>query len=264
MKVQFQKYQGAGNDFIMIDNHSLTLSKSNKKLISWLCDRKFGIGADGVIFIQPSDKVDFEMVYFNADGKIGSMCGNGARCTVIFAKKLDIFSGNITKFAAFDGVHEGVLLDNGNVKVTMADVKKVKEADGHYILNTGSPHYVAFTKKLDKVKVRKQGKAIRYSKPYAKEGINVNFVELNNKNIFMRTYERGVEDETLACGTGTVAVAIAVALKKKNKEVNQSYPIYALGGDLIVSFSRNNNAFTNVWLEGPAEYVFDGELEIPG
>src|SRR5277367_3748440 len=141
MKVQFQKYQGAGNDFVMIDNRNLTLSKSNKKLIAWLCDRKFGVVAYGVICIQPSDNVDFEMVYFNADGKIGSMCGNGARCTVIFAKKLDIFSGNTTKFAAFDGVHEAAILDNDRIKVSMGDVKKVKELDGNYIMNTGSPHY---------------------------------------------------------------------------------------------------------------------------
>lgn len=263
MKIHFHKYQGAGNDFIMIDNRDENLSATDEKSIRFLCNRKFGIGADGLIFIQNSKLADFEMVYFNSNGKIGSMCGNGARCTVAYAARLDIVKGMQTNFYAYDGIHKGIIEKSGRVKVTMADVKKVEVKAGHYILDTGSPHYVRFVKELSKVNVKEEGRKIRCNKIYKEKGINVNFAELKKDGeISMRTYERGVEKETLSCGTGTVAVAIAVSLKKKSMESHQSYPIRATGGELNVSFERVKTVFKNIWLEGPTEKVFEGELEV--
>ncbi len=263
MKIQFHKYQGAGNDFVMIDNRDENLSATDEKSIRLLCNRKFGIGADGLIFIQNSDHADFEMVYFNSNGKIGSMCGNGARCTVLYAARLDIVKGMQTSFFAYDGIHKGIIEKSGRVKVTMSDVKKVEVKAGRYILDTGSPHYVTFVKDISDVNVKEEGRKIRYNKTFKEKGINVNFVELDKDGkISMRTYERGVENETLSCGTGTVAVAIAVSLKRKNKNTEQSYPIQATGGELNVSFEKVRNTFKNIWLEGPVEKVFEGEMDI--
>lgn len=263
MKIQFHKYQGAGNDFVMIDNRDENLSTTDEKSIRFLCNRKFGIGADGLIFIQNSDKADFEMVYFNSNGKIGSMCGNGARCAVMYAARLDIVKGMQTTFYAYDGIHKGIIEKSGRVKVTMGDVKKVEVKAGRYILDTGSPHYVTFVKDISEINVKEEGRKIRYNKIYKEKGINVNFAELSKEgDITMRTYERGVEKETLSCGTGTVAVAIAVSLKKKNNQPEQSYMIQATGGTLNVSFEKIKSTFKNIWLEGPAEKVFEGELEV--
>jgi len=263
MKIQFHKYQGAGNDFVMIDNRDENLSATDEKSIRFLCNRKFGIGADGLIFIQNSDKADFEMVYFNSNGKIGSMCGNGARCAVMYAARLDIVKGMQTTFYAYDGIHKGIIEKSGRVKVTMGDVKKIEVKAGRYILDTGSPHYVTFVKDISEINVKEEGRKIRYNKTYKEKGINVNFAELSKEgDIAMRTYERGVEKETLSCGTGTVAVAIAVSLKKKNNQPEQSYTIQATGGTLNVSFEKVKTIFKNIWLEGPAEKVFEGELEV--
>ena len=255
--MKFYKYQGAGNDFVMIDNRDLKLSKSDNKLIEKLCDRRFGIGGDGLIFIQNHPDYDFEMVYFNADGFGSSMCGNGGRCAVAFAKKLGIINTK-TRFLAIDGEHEATIEKDDWVELKMSDVDVVEINDNHFVLNTGSPHYVTFVKDLDEIDVFNQGRAIRYNDRFNEKGINVNFVENVENGISVATYERGVEDETLACGTGVTACAIANWIKNKTLT---NIPIKAKGGDLSVRFEPNeNNQFKNIWLCGGATYVFKGEI----
>ena len=217
MTVNFYKYQGTGNDFIMIDNRHPVISKNQTELIARLCDRKFGIGADGLILLQEKKSVDFEMVYFNSDGRESSMCGNGGRCLIKFAKDLGIIS-NQCEFAAIDGLHEGHILKDGTVSLKMGDVKGIENFYDDFILNTGSPHYVVLTKGVADINIVEHAKKIRCSEKFAKDGININFVESKgNHKLFVRTYERGVEDETLSCGTGVVASALAFASHSGNK-----------------------------------------------
>lgn len=259
MEIHFHKYQGAGNDFIMVDNRSLVFPKNNIELIHKLCDRRFGIGADGLILLEPSEKQDFTMVYFNADGKEGSMCGNGGRCIVAFAKKLDIIK-NETTFEATDGLHFAKI-ENDLVNLQMADVENIEIYDTHTFLNTGSPHHVNFCEAISNLNVAEMGSKIRYGSPYFEEGTNVNFVEQISGNSFkVRTYERGVEDETLACGTGVTAVAIAA--NKTNKTSEEKIYIEVLGGKLEVSFKKVGNSYKNVFLKGPAQFVFEGKITV--
>jgi len=263
MKILFEKYHGAGNDFILIDNRKGNFFFTQEK-IALLCHRRFGIGADGLIMIESKKDFDFEMKYFNADGGLGSMCGNGGRCAVKFAVKNDIIgpSAKSSKFMAVDGVHEAIFTGENSVKLSMLPVSGIEKKDGAYILNTGSPHFVKFVDDVAAIDVVGEGRKIRNSEPFSKEGINVNFVAVNGDVINMRTYERGVEDETLSCGTGTVAAAIAYGIMKN--EMNQlEYEINALGGVLKVYFNRKNeNTFDDVWLEGPVAFVFEGSIEI--
>lgn len=259
MEIHFHKYQGAGNDFIMVDNRSLVFPKNNIELIHKLCDRRFGIGADGLILLEPSEKQDFTMVYFNADGKEGSMCGNGGRCIVAFAKKLQIIK-NETTFEAADGLHSAKI-ENDLVNLQMADVENIEIYDTHTFLNTGSPHHVSFCDAISNLNVAEMGSKIRYGAPYFEEGTNVNFVEQISGNSFkVRTYERGVEDETLACGTGVTAVAIAA--NKTNKTSEEKIYIEVLGGKLEVSFKKEGNSYKNVFLKGPAQFVFIGKITV--
>lgn len=259
MEIHFFKYQGAGNDFIMVDNRSRVFPKNNVSLIHKLCDRRFGIGADGLILLEPSEKHDFTMVYFNADGKEGSMCGNGGRCIVAFAKKLNMIK-NKTTFEAADGLHYAEI-ENELVNLQMADVENIEIYDTHAFLNTGSPHHVNFCNFVENLNVREMGSKIRYGAPYFEEGTNVNFVEQISGNSFkVRTYERGVEDETLACGTGVTAVAIAA--NKSNKTAEEKIYIEVLGGKLEVSFKKEGNSYKNVFLKGPAQFVFEGKITI--
>lgn len=263
MGIKFYKYQGAGNDFIIFDNRDKRLSTEMEEWIELICDRRFGIGADGVIYFQFHPQADFEMIYFNADGKRGSMCGNGARCIVKFAKEELGEIGLKTKFIAFDGLHEAEILEEDLIRVSMADVNSIGMADEDYVLNTGSPHYVRMVERLDEVNVTAEGAAIRQAEPFSEDGINVNFFEVDNEQVFMRTYERGVEDETLSCGSGTVAVAISYALKNNLPEGKHVVPITALGGNLSVQFIRGaNNSFTDIWLMGPTERVFEGFISM--
>ncbi len=253
----FSKYQGTGNDFIMIDNRDLTFPVS-QPFIESLCHRRFGIGADGLILLQNAEGYDFKMVYFNADGTEGSMCGNGGRCTVRFAHDLGIINES-AKFIATDGEHLASVCDE-EIFLKMIDVPNVEQFGGYDFANTGSPHYIRYTHSLENDDVYEQGKKIRYSAEWiAKGGTNVNFVQLQNENtIAVRTYERGVEDETYSCGTGVTACALSANLKH-----NLASPIHikTLGGQLQVSFQQGpNNSFTDIYLIGPAVKIFDGHL----
>ncbi|MBP6099828.1 MAG: diaminopimelate epimerase [Flavobacterium sp.] len=257
-KVKFYKYQGTGNDFIMIDNREVSFPKNDTALINKLCDRRFGIGADGLILLENDDQVDFKMVYYNSDGKESSMCGNGGRCIVAFAKQLSIIDQNTT-FTAVDGLHHATILDDNNVALQMKDVDEVLIHDAYVFLNTGSPHHVTLVNDLQEMDVKQNGKAIRYSELYGEAGSNVNFVSQISENHFaIRTYERGVEDETLSCGTGATAVAIAMHSIYKTKENKISIDVQ--GGQLVVSFELNETVYEKVFLEGPAEFVFEGQV----
>jgi len=259
MTVKFQKYQGTGNDFIMIDNRYQKI-KLNQSEIARLCHRKFGIGANGLIYLQEKTGYDFEMIYFNSDGNESSMCCNGGRCLIRFAKHLGLISSQC-KFMAIDGEHEGEILNDELVSLKMKNVDEIHLNEKAAILNTGSPHYVALSDNVSKIDIIEEARKIRYSEMFAKEGININFVEQKNENtIYVRTYERGVEDETLSCGTGVVAACLAtVYLKKQDvSEMN----IETLGGKLRVKFAPAKTGFENIFLIGPAEKVFEGMMEI--
>ena len=242
----------------MIDDRQQTFPISTK-LINRLCDRHFGVGADGLILLQNDKEFDFKMVYFNSDGNESTMCGNGGRCIIRFANDLDVASENMT-FTAIDGLHHGIV-DNNVIRLQMIDVDEVEDHDHYLFMNTGSPHHVEFVEKVDDVDVYSRGKEIRNGSPYFEKGSNVNFVEvMPDNNLRIRTYERGVENETLACGTGITAAAISAYVK--NLVDKKSIEIKALGGDLSVNFEENNHKFVNVWLNGPAVKVFEGEIEI--
>ncbi|QHT69477.1 diaminopimelate epimerase [Rhodocytophaga rosea] len=257
MLIHFYKYQGTGNDFVMIDDRSETFPQDTT-LVAKLCHRRFGIGADGLILLQNHPEYDFRMVYFNADGKKGSMCGNGGRCTVQFAKDLGVIADSTT-FEAADGRHEAHVKD-GLIHLKMGDVHQVKHMPAYDFLNTGSPHYVAFVDKLSELDVVGKGKAIRYDSVFAPGGTNVNFVEqLSDNTLFVRTYERGVEDETYSCGTGVTACALAASARHLQSPVN----IKTLGGNLQVAFqSSSPEQFTNIYLIGPAQKVYEGTIEV--
>ncbi len=259
MNLRFQKYQGTGNDFIMIDNRALIFPKTNTNLINNLCNRRFGIGADGLILLETSENQDFKMVYFNADGHEGSMCGNGGRCIVAFAKQLGLIE-NETTFDAIDGLHIATIEDE-IVNLKMIDVRDIKVTNSHTFLNTGSPHHICFCNDVSSINVNELGRKIRYAAPYFKEGANVNFVEQLSDNSFkVRTYERGVENETLACGTGVTAVAIAA--NKTKKTATEAIKIETMGGHLEVSFQKEGDMYTHVFLKGPAQVVFKGNITI--
>ncbi len=257
MKIKFQKYQGTGNDFIIINNESLNFPQKNHRLISRLCSRKLGIGSDGLILICPSKNSDYEMVYFNSDGNLGSMCGNGARCSVKFAQNNN-FIKNQTIFNAFDGNHYATVVDN-KVFLSMKDVLNVKAYGKGLIVNTGSPHYIQIVEELDDFDVFTQGKMIRNSSEFKEQGINVNFVKvISDSEFYVRTYERGVEMETLSCGTGVTAVALAMyhlgKTKLKNLKINTN------GGIFNVEFTPMNIGFEKIILSGNVELVYKGEF----
>ncbi len=250
---KFFKYQGTGNDFVMIDNREGGFDDSIKN-VEFLCHRRFGIGADGLILIENAEGFDFRMRYFNADGNEGSMCGNGGRCAVKFASDLGVFE-KATSFRAVDGPHHATV-NHQEVSLGMIDVEEIFDETNGFFLNTGSPHLVIFQENLDSLDVKNQGSAIRYSDYWlSKGGVNVNFVQIiDNENIKVRTYERGVEDETFSCGTGVTAAAIASSVKKG---LSQKIKIQTLGGKLEVSFEVEQK-FSQILLKGPALFVFEG------
>jgi len=257
MKLTFYKYQGTGNDFVMIDNRQKLFDKNNTKLVAKLCDRRFGIGADGLILLENHPELDFKMVYYNADGNESSMCGNGGRCITAFANYLDIIECKAS-FEAIDGLHQAII-DNKIVKLQMQDVISVEKHNQHVFLNTGSPHHVQMETDLKELAIKSVGSKIRYGQPYNETGANVNFVKKLSEDIFkVRTYERGVEDETLSCGTGVTAVAIAMF--ETGETQNNLITLETEGGKLQVSFEKKDGIFSNIWLIGPAVQVFKGEI----
>jgi diaminopimelate epimerase len=259
MKIEFYKYHGTGNDFVMIDNRNNDFQKS-KNVIEQLCDRRFGIGADGLILLENDTDTDFRMVYYNSDGNQSSMCGNGGRCLVAFAKKLQLIE-NTTTFIATDGLHHATIDENHLVSLQMKDVATIKFTENYIFLDSGSPHHITMVDDLKALKIKDLGAKIRYSELYGAEGSNVNFVHQIAENEFaIRTYERGVEDETLSCGTGATAVAIAMNANKKTNA--NSITIQVEGGTLEVSFIENNGKYNSVFLKGPATFVFKGTIEI--
>lgn len=258
--MEFWKYQGAGNDFIMIDDRQNAFDENNQKLIEHLCDRRFGIGADGLILLRMTKDNQLEMVYFNSDGRTSSMCGNGGRCFASFAHFLGLVQNNKLEFLAIDGLHEAELEDN-LVNLKMIDVLSFEKLGEDFYLDTGSPHYVSKVSDLKNLDIINEAHKIRYNSRFKTQGTNVNFVDFGKEFIEVRTYERGVENETLACGTGVTAVALVAELVGKNTGLGMS-KIKAQGGDLEVSYSKENESFRNVWLKGPAVQVFKGELDI--
>lgn len=258
MQMEFYKYQGTGNDFIIIDNRELLFDKTNIKNIAKLCDRRFGIGADGLILLENHPTADFKMVYFNSDGNESSMCGNGGRCISAFAKYLNIVEEE-AEFEAIDGMHK-VQFDGDIVKLQMQDVSSIQSFKNHMFLDTGSPHHVEFVENLKEFDVKSNGERIRYGAPYNEAGSNVNFVKRINPNEFaVRTYERGVEDETYSCGTGVTAVALA--MHNSGKTASEEITIQTEGGELKIAFTANENgSYSDIWLIGPAKQVFKGYL----
>ncbi|AMA49594.1 MULTISPECIES: diaminopimelate epimerase [Flavobacterium] len=260
MKHIFYKYQGTGNDFIILDNRDLSFPKNDTKLIKFLCDRRFGIGADGLMLLESDKSTDFKMVYYNADGNESSMCGNGGRCLVAFAKKIGVIQ-DVTTFVAVDGIHHARITEENLVSLQMIDVASVKVQSGYVFLNTGSPHHVQEVEDLKELEVKKEGAKIRYSDLYGQEGSNINFVIQKGENSFaIRTYERGVEDETLSCGTG--ATAVALAMYHLGKATSNSIAIQVEGGQLQIAFQKSENGYKNIQLTGAAQFVFQGEISV--
>jgi diaminopimelate epimerase len=257
-KMHFYKYQGTGNDFIILDNRERTYSSLTREQVKTLCDRRFGIGADGLMLLNTKTGFDFEMKYYNADGGESSMCGNGGRCMVKFAYDLGIHKPTY-HFLASDGVHEAEIEADGTVNLKMKDVRDIHDYHGDSILDTGSPHYVKIVTDVMKYDVFHKGMDIRNGSDFVKEGINVNFVEQKKiDEIIVRTYERGVEDETFSCGTGVTASALACY---HNELGYNDVTVYTKGGKLTVRFDRvGENSFQNIWLCGPALKVFEGDV----
>lgn len=254
MEIPFTKYHGAGNDFIIINGFE-SIGNLSSDIIHRMCNRHFGIGANGLIFINPSAGHSFEMKYFNADGNEGSMCGNGGRCAAQFVSDNSLAEKKMA-FLAYDGVHRAEILADG-VLLEMLDINDIHKGDNHYFTDSGSPHYITFVDNIDSYKVNDKGRIIRYS--YREEGTNVNFVEEKADAFHIRTYERGVENETLACGTGVTAAAVAIAERsaKSLKEIH----LKARGGNLTVFLEKSEKGYTNIWLKGPAEKVFEGVIK---
>lgn len=258
MRIPFFKYNGTGNDFIMIDNRDKKFDATNTHLIHQLCTRHFGIGADGLILLEDTEGYDFRMIYYNSDGNESTMCGNGGRCIIQFAHDLQIIDTD-THFLAIDGPHLGKVCAT-NISLQMQDVQEIDMNNQRTELDTGSPHYVAFMNELPEKDFVQLAGDIRRKTPYTKNGINVNFASIKDQKITMRTFERGVEDETLACGTGATAVAISAFHTGRLKRTN--IPVKVKGGDLNVSFDIKDTGYTNIWLTGPATFVFEGKIEI--
>lgn len=260
MTVKFYKYQGTGNDFIILDNRNNEYSSITNDHVRRLCARRLGIGADGLMLLNEKKGYDFEMKYYNADGGESTMCGNGSRCIVKFVYNLGIHRSEY-KFWAADGEHEAEIDTDGIVSVKMIDVEKIKKVRGDFVLDTGSPHYVKLTNDVMDTDVYKKGRDIRYSKDFELDGINVNFVEqADDDKIIVRTYERGVEDETYSCGTGVTAAALVCY---HNENGFNEVEVKTLGGTLTVEFDRlDDDRYANIWLCGPAEKVFEGTVEI--
>lgn len=260
MKIQFYKYQGTGNDFVILDNRNKQYDGLTREQIELLCDRRFGIGADGLMLLNKHPEYDFEMKYYNSDGRESSMCGNGGRCLTKFANDIGLVQTDY-KFLAIDGEHESSINTDGTVALRMNDVNEVKYDHGNFVLNTGSPHFVTLINDVMHLDVFKKGREIRNSNEFKNEGINVNFVQQTEEadKIIVRTYERGVEDETFSCGTGVTASALVCS---HNDNGFNRVEVQTKGGDLSVEYDKIGDSYKNIWLNGPAVKVFEGVVEI--
>jgi diaminopimelate epimerase len=258
MIIPFNKYQGAGNDFVIIDNRSGFFDPDRSDLVKMLCDRRYGIGADGLMLISNDKQSDFEMKYYNSDGFIGSMCGNGGRCSADFAIRNGI-TGRKLSFKAVDGIHHAISAE-GIIRLSMNDVNNPILINDNYFINTGSPHYVIFRENIDEIDVNNEGRKIRWADEFAPGGTNVNFVGIMKDGIYVRTFERGVEEETLSCGTGVTASAIVSVLAGHFD--TRTIPVKTRGGNLSVSFKVNGKQISEIWLSGPATFVYSGEIEV--
>jgi diaminopimelate epimerase len=254
MLFKFYKYQGTGNDFIVFDDRSECFP-SSRDVIQQLTDRRFGIGGDGIILIQNSEKADFRMIYYNPDGS-QSLCGNGSRCAVEFANRLNLFQYE-TNFEAVDGIHHAFMKD-GWIHFNINDLESVINEGNDYFIENGSPHFIRFVTDVNEVDIQKISPPLRHSTAFNRSGMNVNFVQLTDHGITVRTYERGVENETLSCGTGVTAAAIASSLKGMASPVN----VTTKGGSLRVTFDRTDDSFRHIYLSGPVSMVFEGEINI--
>jgi diaminopimelate epimerase len=262
VKVHFSKYHGTGNDFVVIDGRKQDTSAFDADLIGQICDRRFGIGGDGLIILLESKRADFRMIYYNSDGHEGTMCGNGGRCITAFASRLRIISMDAT-LEGIDGLHSATILPNEEIRLRLRDVEGIRWMEDGYLLDTGSPHFVKFVSQLELIDVASEGSEIRNQRRFGKHGVNVNFVERSGdlNRISVRTFERGVENETLSCGTGVAAAAICSYFHYKSDIL--SYHISTPGGNLNVSFrSQYHNQFSDIYLTGPAAHVYDGSIEI--
>ncbi len=255
MQIHFSKYQGTGNDFILVDNREDIFPKRSE-LITRLCDRKFGIGSDGLILIEKHDNLDYRMIFFNPDGS-ESLCGNGSRCGFEFAKSLGIVGDKAT-FQTTDGDHQ-VKQSGQEISISLFDVASIERIEMDFYLNTGSPHLVRIVADSESTNVLEEGRSIRYSERYSSQnGTNVNFAQLLQDRVLVRTYERGVEDETLSCGTGVTAVALVAGQLGRSSPVE----IETSGGNLHVDFKQTEAGFQDIWLTGPVEFVFNGTVDI--
>jgi diaminopimelate epimerase len=258
MEIQFSKYQGTGNDFVIIDNRDGSIALSNTQ-IAFLCDRKFGVGSDGLIMLGKANEYDFSMAYYNADGTEGTMCGNGGRCLVQYAHDHGIVKENYV-FIAIDGPHEAKIESNGWIHLKMSDVNAVETGENFFVTNTGSPHYVQLVNDIKQFDVFAKGKEIRYNDRFKADGVNVNFIEFHDDHLFVRTYERGVENETYSCGTGVTASAITTHL---NKLGEHRVSIKTIGGALAVSFNNlGGGHFNHIWLQGPGTFVYSASINL--
>ena len=259
MKIDFFKYEGTGNDFVIIDNRGLTFQKKNKSLIQNICDRKKGVGADGLILLENHDELDFSMIYFNADGSESGFCGNGSRCITHLSNNLNIINDN-AKFNAIDGIHESKIT-NGRISVKMNDILKseIFKYNDKYsttFVDTGSPHLIRIYENIDSIDIVKEARELKLIYSEYTDGLNINFCQISDSKIKLRTYERGVEDETLSCGTG--AVASAVFLKDSGLVSNDKVEILMKGGLLCVELNKEKNLFSDIWLSGEVNMVFKG------
>jgi len=262
MKIPFSKFEGTGNDFIIIDKRALLWEPTTAEVAAH-CDRHYGIGADGLILLSDKPGFDFDMKYYNSDGRESTLCGNGGRCMVAMAAKLGLIKEKAL-FHAMDGMHEARILNrDGNIfeiRLKMNDSGLNKLFDDGYFIHTGSPHFIRFVDDVRVINVFSEGKAIRYEDRFAPDGVNVDFVTWHPDYLDIRTYERGVENETLSCGTGATAAALAAAIRHPVNSGN--YKIKTTGGNLKISFHQSGKMFTDIWLEGPASFVFSGEIHI--
>ena len=262
MKQHFYKYQGTGNDFIIFDGKKSNVH-FNIEQIKMICNRRFGIGGDGLMILEDSEASDFKMVYYNSDGKESSMCGNGGRCIVQFANRQNYINYK-TVFQAVDGEHSGTIIDQRQqiVSLKMGDVNELEIGEKFICVDTGSPHFVKFVNNADEIDIVEKGRTIRNSDRFREKGINVNFVEKRGQNVlYLRTYERGVEDETLSCGTGVTASVLA-AVASGEIANNGTCDVLTPGGKLSVHYVLEGKSFRQIYLVGPANFVFEGDIDL--